>query len=66
LRTKDVKLKQTGARSGDFAAANKAAGYEKTPEGFTWHHHQDGTTMQMVPRDVHAQTGHIDGFKLGD
>jgi hypothetical protein len=28
------------------------------PEGYTWHHHQDGTTMQLVPRDIHGLTGH--------
>lgn len=61
----DVKIKQTGTRAGDFKAANEAAGFKKTPEGYTWHHHQDGTTMQLVPRDIHAQTGHTGGFNPG-
>jgi uncharacterized protein RhaS with RHS repeats len=60
--TTEVKSQQTGTRRGDFDSANRAAGYERTPEGMTWHHHQDGTTMQLVPRDVHAQTGHTGGF----
>ena len=58
----EVKIRQTGTRAGDFRAANEAAGFSKTPEGYTWHHHQDGTTMQLVPRDTHAQTGHTGGF----
>lgn len=58
----EVKIAQTGTRAGDFRLANKAAGLERTPEGYTWHHHQDGTTMQLVPRDIHAQTGHTGGF----
>ncbi|HQU46029.1 MAG TPA: HNH endonuclease [Pirellulales bacterium] len=62
---KTVKIKQTGSRTADFAEANKAAGLKSTPEGYTWHHHQDGTTMQLVPRDVHRATGHTGGFALG-
>jgi len=61
----DVSIQQTGSRAGDFRAANRAAGLDGTPEGYTWHHHQDGTTMQLVPRDVHAQTGHTGGFNSG-
>jgi hypothetical protein len=61
----EVKIALTGSRAGDFRAANEAAGFKSTPEGFTWHHHQDGTTMQLVPRDIHAKTGHTGGFKLG-
>ncbi|MBI1907145.1 MAG: HNH endonuclease [Rhodocyclales bacterium] len=57
-----VTINQTGTRAGDFAAANKAAGIGRTPEGYTWHHHQDGKTMQLVPRDIHALTGHTGGF----
>jgi len=60
----EVKIAQTGSRAGDFRAANEAAGFRKTPEGYTWHHHQDRTTMQLVPRDIHAQTGHTGGFQL--
>ena len=37
----------------DFHLANKAAGYDKTPAGFTWHHHEDGKTMSLVPTDLH-------------
>jgi RHS repeat-associated protein len=58
----EVQITQTGTRPGDFRAANKAAGFGSTPEGYTWHHHQDGTTMQLVPRDIHQATGHTGGF----
>jgi hypothetical protein len=61
---KEVNIVSTGSRSGDFAAANRAAGFMETPKGMTWHHHQDGTTMQLVPTDVHAKTGHTGGFSL--
>ncbi|MGB9752877.1 HNH endonuclease [Roseiflexus castenholzii] len=29
--------------------------------GFTWHHHQDGRTLQLVDRSIHAATPHIGG-----
>ncbi|MGK3979631.1 RHS repeat-associated core domain-containing protein [Sorangium sp. So ce118] len=61
----EVKITPTGSRPGDFRAANQAAGLSRTPEGYTWHHHQDGTTMQLVPSDIHRMTGHTGGFALG-
>jgi len=61
----EVKIKYTGSRTGDFAAANKAAGLGETPKGMTWHHHQDGMTMQLVPTEIHAKTGHTGGFSGG-
>jgi hypothetical protein len=61
----EVRIEYTGSRTRDFAAANKAAGLRETPKGMTWHHHQDGTTMQLVPTDIHARTGHTGGFSGG-
>ncbi|WP_437565862.1 RHS repeat-associated core domain-containing protein [Sorangium sp. So ce542] len=49
----EVKITPTGSRPGDFRAANQAAGFSRTPEGYTWYHRQDGTTMQLVPSDIH-------------
>jgi len=61
----EVKIAFTGSRTKDFAAANKAAGLRETPKGMTWHHHQDRTTLQLVPTDIHARTGHTGGFSGG-
>ena len=61
----EVQIPYTGSRMGDFAAANKAAGLKETPKGMTWHHHQDRTTLQLVPTDTHAKTGHTGGFSGG-
>lgn len=36
----------------------------KTPEGFTWHHHQDVGRMQLVDREVHNANRHDGGFIL--
>jgi hypothetical protein len=53
---KEVKIDYVN-RGKDRAAANKAAGFDKTPEGYEWHHAGDGR-MQLVPRSVHKKTGH--------
>jgi hypothetical protein len=31
--------------------------------GFTWHHHEDFSRMQLVPRQYHGGTGHDGGMK---
>jgi hypothetical protein len=61
---RQVKINFSGNRTTDELAANKAAGYKpaKTPEGNSWHHHQDGTTMMLVPRDLHRRVKHTGGF----
>ena len=59
-----VKLQQTGNNATDFANANALAGFTKTPPGFTWHHVEDGTTMQLVPTDLHRAVGHTGGAYL--
>ncbi|MBK9262331.1 MAG: HNH endonuclease [Polyangiaceae bacterium] len=58
---KEVKVKFSADRQKDFRAANEAAGLKQRPDGYTWHHHQDGTTMQLVPEAIHRATGHTGG-----
>jgi len=60
----DVRIKPTGNRDADFAAANKKAGYDSTPKGYTWHHHETDGRMQLVESKVHSKTGHTGGFSL--
>lgn len=56
----------------DFKEANEKAGLSKDsdppvpainkpPDGYTWHHHQDGKTMILVDEDVHREFRHIGG-----
>lgn len=59
-----VEVKITGASRFDFARANLAAGFQKTPEGMTWHHHQDGKTMILIPNDIHDAVKHTGGVAL--
>lgn len=60
----EIDIDYTGTRYRDFKAAREAAGYSETPEGFTWHHHQNGRTMQLVDKQIHRLTGHTGGFSL--
>ncbi|MEW5876279.1 MAG: HNH endonuclease [Candidatus Zixiibacteriota bacterium] len=65
VSVKTVRIQQTGQRVADRAAANRAAGIKSEPPGYTWHHHQDGRTMQLVPTQIHVATGHTGGVALG-
>jgi RHS repeat-associated protein len=61
-----VQIAQSTNRDADFRAANIAAGHPEWGDGppssdWTWHHNEDGTTMQLVPRDVHSDFTHAGG-----
>ncbi|MGH3351811.1 MAG: HNH endonuclease [Nocardioides sp.] len=54
-------------RDADFAAADKATDTTRKyrrENKLTWHHHQDGTTLQLVPTDVHDAVRHAGGIAL--
>jgi len=51
----------TGNYSLDAALANRAAGLDRTPAGMVWHHVEDGTTMLLVPREIHSAVPHTGG-----
>ncbi|UNJ91768.1 HNH endonuclease [Bacillus mycoides] len=36
----------------------------KTPENYTWHHHQEPGRMQLVDYQIHHDTGHTGGYKI--
>jgi HK97 family phage portal protein len=63
---KTVQVPHTGNYDTDFAAANRAAGLGATPDGMTWHHHQDGYTFQLVPEAIHRATGHTGSIGTGN
>lgn len=45
----------------DNKIANKKLGFDETPEGYTWHHVEDGKTMYLVPSDLHDKVRHTGG-----
>ncbi|GHS95210.1 hypothetical protein AGMMS49949_09450 [Alphaproteobacteria bacterium] len=69
-----VKIKITGDNNKDALQADKAAGFvgiNKRPDGYTWHHHHDCETMELIPTDLNAAISHTGGAaivraKLGD
>lgn len=36
----------------------------KKPRRLTWHHHQEPGRMELVDKDIHADTGHTGGQKI--
>ncbi|MCD5324158.1 MULTISPECIES: HNH endonuclease [Pontibacillus] len=36
----------------------------ETPEGYTWHHHEQPGVLQLVDEEVHEQTGHTGGRSI--
>jgi DNase/tRNase domain of colicin-like bacteriocin len=62
---KDVQIEFTGSYPKDFAAADKAAGITeelRESQQYTWHHHQDGKTMQLIKYSVHKDFFHTGGM----
>ncbi len=57
----EVDIQYTGNRSDDFDLADKAAGFEVKPEGYSWHHHENARTLQLVPTDLHKAVAHTGG-----
>ena len=63
----------TNAEIGDFGLAEQAylEKYGELPDGydngdFTWHHKEDGTTMELVDHNLHAVNKHTGGVSLYD
>ena len=62
---KELKIKGlNGNHAHDFKLANQAAGYKRTPDNFTWHHHEDMETMLLIPTDLHQAIRHSGGASL--
>lgn len=55
-----VSIKQTGDNRVDFPAANAERRLPQ-PAGWVWHHHQNGTTMQLVPWEINNRFSHTGG-----
>ena len=56
-----VEIEYTGSRRADFAAANKKAKLDETPDGWLWHHAEDMKTMYLVPDKLHEAVKHSGG-----
>ena len=60
-----------GSPAADELAANRLAGFENTPKGYVWHHHQDLGRMQLVSKAAHnralaggGEAGHFGGVHI--
>jgi hypothetical protein len=60
----EVDIVYTASRTKDYGLADKAAGFDANkprPEGYSWHHHENARTMQLVPTDLHQAVAHTGG-----
>ncbi|WP_446091397.1 HNH endonuclease [Acinetobacter sp. 1124_18A] len=55
---------QKGNYTSDFTEANRLAKFGKTPEGYIWHHYEDGVTMQLIPLEIHDAVRHSGGVAV--
>lgn len=59
----DVDIPMRGNTTTDFDAADQAMRDKlgdpdwERPAGHTWHHNENGTTMQLIPQNIHATGG---------
>ena len=61
---KSVQIRLTGSYDRDAARAKIAAGFKDSdviPDHLTWHHHQDGKSLLLVPKKLHGAVRHTGG-----
>jgi A nuclease of the HNH/ENDO VII superfamily with conserved WHH len=54
----------TGKRKSDGWRATAESGLISKPDDYTWHHVEDGTTMQLIPKKLHTEVWHTGGASL--
>ncbi|HRQ80478.1 MAG TPA: HNH endonuclease [Azospirillaceae bacterium] len=66
----EIQLSPTGNRNADFINARAAMAEKlglssyKEPENWTWHHKEDGVTMELIPSALHENVRHTGGVSL--
>lgn len=66
----EIRLDPNGRRDKDFDEARRAMAERlgqddyNEPPGWTWHHHEDGTTMALVPSKLHNNVPHSGGVSV--
>lgn len=56
-----VDLPLTINRAKDFRLADRIMGWRQRPDGWAWHHVEDGKTLQLIPTDMHKAVAHAGG-----
>ncbi|MFH1897551.1 MAG: HNH endonuclease [Candidatus Desantisbacteria bacterium] len=63
-----IKKGNTSKTTTDFKAANEAMRKIdpkwKEPKDYTWHHNEDGVTMELVHTDIHGNVPHTGGASI--
>lgn len=58
---KVIKIEYQGSRKADFDLANALCKWDAPPVGYMWHHLEDGTSLMLVPQDLHDLVRHTGG-----
>ena len=72
VKSVEIKVSSPKNNAKDFENANIEAGLSKDsvppvpsknepPEGYTWHHYEDGKTMVLVDEDIYDEFKHVGG-----
>lgn len=51
----------TGDYDLDAPLANRAAGLVDVPDGYVWHHVEEGNTLMLIPQELHRAVRHTGG-----
>jgi len=66
----EIELSKTIDRDKDFSSARQAMAEKlglnefEEPRHWTWHHREDGMTMQLVPTELHNNMPHTGGVSI--
>jgi len=66
----EIEISKKGDRDKDYTLANEAMAKKlgvdefEEPRDWTWHHVEDGTTMQLVPTQLHKNVPHTGGVSI--
>ena len=56
-----LELKASGVPKADSWPWPPTNSKGNAPAGWTWHHHQDGKTMVLIPTEIHKRMNHCGG-----
>nr|WP_297382682.1 HNH endonuclease [uncultured Roseateles sp.] len=56
--------KSSGNKHWPGANATDSQAGQSVPDGYTWHHKEDGVTMQLIPKEAHTGVSHTGGASI--
>jgi hypothetical protein len=60
----DAMRSKTGNPHWPGQSASDPASARSVPDGYTWHHKEDGVTMELIPQSAHSGVSHTGGADI--